>query len=259
MTDIFKGNLMKTLVLPLFAAMCMASGAVHADGLSDLKAALAKAGATTPIKGILEARVTRRIGEGDAASETNGKASIAIADGSDGMTLKYSDELLAQLRAEQAAKARNPELKTPTFATLGELGTGDALSMVSATPRILRSLEKAIFKSERAVVHNGKPARLLSFEIPIETLGKQERKYLKKLDAVLEIWIAPDGTPLASRRRHKVSGSAYVVVRFESNMDEQCVYTLVGDRLVAVRIESLESTSGMGDRAETKSIKTLQL
>ncbi|MES3024090.1 MAG: hypothetical protein V4857_21190 [Pseudomonadota bacterium] len=250
---------MTKILLPLLAALCMAGGAARADGLGDLKAALARSSTATPVKGRIEARVVRRVGEGAAASETNGRATIQVGDGANGLVLTYGDDLLERVRAEQNARAKDPDLKTPTLYTLGELGTGEVLSVLSAAPRILRSLEKARFKGESAATHNGKPARLLSFDIPIESLSKRDRKYAKRLESVYEIWIGPDGTPLASRKRQTVWGRAFVVITFEANSDEQSTYGLVDGRLVALRIDSHDKAEGMGEREETKSVKTLQV
>ncbi|PWF45063.1 hypothetical protein [Massilia glaciei] len=247
------------LLLPLLAALCMAGGAARADGLSDLKAALEHGSKATPVKGRIEARVVRRLGEGASAVETTGRANIQVSDGAGGLALSYGEGLLAQVRAEQSARAKDPDIKTPTLHTLGELGTGEVLSLLSAAPRILRSLEKAHFKSERAATHNGKPARLLSFDIPIETLSKRDRKYAKRLDSVYEIWIGPDGTPLASRKRQTVWGRAFVVITFEATTEEYSTYGLVDGRLVALRIDSHDKAEGMGERDETKSVKTLQV
>jgi hypothetical protein len=131
--------------------------------------------------------------------------------------------------------------------------------MISAAGSLSRSLEKAIFKSEKADVYNGKPARLLNFELSIDKLSEKDRKYLKKFEGSMDVWIAEDGTPYASRSSQSVSGRAFVVVTFEVKKDEEWVYGLVGDRLVALRKENRDSGSGMGEKGEGKVTKTLQV
>ena len=95
--------------------------------------------------------------------------------------------------------------------------------------------------------------------LSVEKLSEKERKYMKKLDGSFDVWIAEDGTPLASRSSQTVSGRAFVVVSFEMKNDEDLVYGVVGDRLVALRKESRTSGSGMGEKGEGKVIKTLQV
>jgi len=40
----------------------------------------------------------------------------------------------------------------------------------------------------------------LTFEFNIDRLTAAERKYIKSYESKLEIWIAADGTPIASRQ-----------------------------------------------------------
>ena len=122
-----------------------------------------------------------------------------------------------------------------------------------------RSLDKAIFKAEKPDTYNGKPARQLSFDLTVDKLNEKDRKYVKKFEGALNIWIAEDGTPVASRSSQTVSGRAYVVISFELKSEEDHVYSVVGDRLVATKRESRVSGSGMGEKGEGKTIKTLQV
>lgn len=240
------------------AAAFIAPCAAHADGLADLKGALARLQAQTPLKATLETKTWRRIGEGREAEELSGQAAIALEDGSQGMRLQYSRELLSRMDAEQQAAAKNPNAKTPTLYAMRELGPDELRPMVSAAEGLARQLERGAFKSEKAVSYNGKAARQLSFTLPVTTLSDRDRKYIKDFNGTLEVWIGADGTPMASSMNVHATGRAFVVVSFEFKQEEQSVYQLAGDRLVVARKESKSSNAGAGERTEDRVIKTLQ-
>ncbi|MFA9216111.1 MAG: hypothetical protein ACEQSK_03300 [Sphingomonadaceae bacterium] len=245
-----------TLLLTLLA---VGSHAAHADGQSDLKSALQRLQAVTPLKATLDTRTLHRNGEGKDVIETSGHASVAIEDSARGLQLSYGTEMLARMDAEALALARNPNAKAPTLTAAREFSPNELRPMIAAAGTLARTLERAVFKAEKADTYQGKPARLLSYEIGVETLSERERKYVKDFDGRLSVWIAADGTPLASRITQNAHGRAFVVVSFDAKADEQNVYGVAGERLVTLRQEINNSSGGMGERGEQKVIKTLQL
>ncbi|MFZ6743373.1 hypothetical protein ACO0LC_09120 [Undibacterium sp. JH2W] len=254
--------LAKKNALLLFAGVCFSlfNQAVQADGLADLKAALARLPGQTPVKALVDAKTWSRQGEGKELEEQNGQASISLEDSPRGLQLLYSKDLLMRLETEERAKEKDPKAKTPTIAAIKEVNSSELRPMVSAVGNLSRALEKAIFKSEKTdASYNSKPARLLSFEIPVEKLSEKERKYVKKFEGSLEIWISADGTPMASRFHQTISGRAFVVISFESKYEEELVYGLSGDRLVITKKESKNSGSGAGEKGEMRIVKTLQV
>ncbi len=248
---------------PLLAAasllLAIAAAPAHADGLSDMKAALERASVATPVKATIEARTWRRTGEGKEAEDDAGQVSLGIDDGPRGLNILYSKEILARIENDKKLKAKNADAKTPTATALQELSPSNVLPFISAAPTLTRSIEKAVLKGERAEAYQGKPARVLTFEIPMSTLSKQTLKYAKKFDSTLEIWIGADGMPLASRNRTSVSGRAFVVVSFESTSEENSVYAQVGERLVTVKRDARGSSSGAGEKQEFKNSYSMTL
>jgi hypothetical protein len=234
-------------------------GNAWADGLSDLKTALVRLQGQTPIKAALEVKTTRRQGEGKEAEESTGQVSVSLEDGARGMQVLYSKDVLGRAESEARAKAKDSRSKTPTVMGLSELGTAEVRPMMAPVAGLLRQVEEGSFIGERLDTYNGKPARLLSFEFGIDKLTERERKYVKKLESTLELWIAADGTPLASRHRWIGSGRAFLVVSFEQRVDEDSVFGLVGDRLLTLRKEIKLSSAGAGERSESVVVKTLHL
>ena len=242
----------------LFAAALLAASVARADGLSDLKAALARLQAQTPLKATLDVKTLERHGEGAEAQEKTGQASVSLDDGARGLQVLYARETLARMDSESRQLARDSNAKTPTVWALGKLDSSALLPMASAAPALARNLEEAQFKGEKADTWGGKPARLLSFTVPLSKLSEQQRKYVKEFDSTLSIWIGADGTPLASETRSTVKGRAFVVVSFEAVDESTSTYAVLGDRLLTVRSESHASSSGAGEHGEQRVVKTLQ-
>lgn len=240
-------------------ALGLYSQAARADGQADLKAALERLQDQTPLKAVLETKTWRRSGEGKDAVETSGQATVTVEEGPRGMQLFYSREILARMDAEALAAARNPNAKTPTLNAAREFAPNNLRPMISAAGTLARALEKAAFKSEKTESYQGKPARVLNYELGLDTLGDRDRKYVKDFDGRLTIWIGADGVPLASRMSEDVHGRAFLVVSFDAKNEEQNVYALSGDRLLTVRRESKSTSAGAGEKGEERVVKTLQL
>ncbi len=246
-----------TSTLTLFSLLSL--GVAHADGLGDLKSALTRLQGQAPLKAQIDAKTWSRQNDGKDNEDTQGAASVTVEESAKGLSVLYSKDMLSKLESEERHKERDAKAKTPTLTALNEVNSSALRPMLFAASGLSRSLEKAVFKSEKADVFNGRPARQLNFALTLEKLSEKDRKYVKKFDGVLDVWIAEDGTPLGSRSSQSVSGRAYVVVSFELKNEEEWVYAVVGDRLIALRKESRNSGSGMGEKGEGKSVKTLQV
>lgn len=254
-----KHILNKRTAQSVLAMSALCASAAQADGLSDLKGALARLQGQTSLKAVVDAKTWNRQGEGKDLEETQGSASVLVEESARGLQVLYSKEMLSKLEAEERSKEKDQKAKTPTLAALGEVNSSALRPMISAAGHLSRNLEKAMFKGEKVDSFNGKPARVLNFEVSMDKLTEKERKYMKKFESNFDVWIAADGTPLASRAAQKVEGRAFVVISFEAKNEEEWVYGTVGDRLIALRRESKNVGSGMGERGETKTIKTLQV
>jgi len=242
------------------AAACalLAAPLAHADGLADLKGALARLQAQTTLKATLDVKTFERRGDGADAIEKQGQASIVIEDGARGLQVLYGRDTLARMEAEQRQLARDPRAKTPTVWAIGKLDSSEIVPMTAAASVLSRSLEEAQFRAEKTDTWNGKAARLLSFSIPIDKLTPEQRKYVKAFDGTLSVWIAADGTPLASETHVTVKGRAFVVISFDAVDDWSTTYAVLGDRLVALRAENHSTSSGAGEHGEQRVVKTLQ-
>jgi hypothetical protein len=231
----------------------------RADGHSEFKEALQRLQGQTPVKARIAVQTWRKNGDGADAEEWSGQAAVNAEDGATGLRMHYARDLLARLEIEREAQEKNPKARPATATALGAIEYRDVQNALGAAPWLTRQLRRATFKSETAESWNGQAARKLTFELALGPLTERERKYIKKHEAALEVWIAADGTPLASKLRESVSGRAFIVVSFESRNEDEWAYTVIGDRLVATRHETRNISSGAGERGESKTVLTVQM
>ena len=239
--------------------LCAGADAARADGLSDLRGALARLQGQSPLKASVQVKDWRRTGEGKDAKETQGQATIGLDDGPRGLQPLYGHDLLARLDAESRAAVKDKSAKKPLTEVMKQLDLDQMRMLASAAPSLLREIDESQFKSESADTWAGKPARKLVFEGSIDSLSESDRKYVRDFKQVLTLWIAADGTPLASQRHLDVSGRAFVVVSFESHSDEQRSYAAAGDRLVTTSDDEKGSAKGAGEAQEYRTERSLQV
>ncbi|MCZ8234165.1 MAG: hypothetical protein O9335_03310 [Inhella sp.] len=242
---------LRTLTL---AGLLVVSPWAHADAVRDLKSALNRLQGQTPIKGQVSIKSESRQNEGkDDARVDHGAAQVAFDDSPQGLRLLYPQPLLMRAQQEDAAKDANPKAKTPTVTGLSSLDHQDVRQMTRAADDLLRTLNRSTFKNERTDTWQGQAARVVSFDVPL----REPNKYAKKFSNVLEVWVGADGTPLAARQTQTMSGRAMMVISFEMSATEETHYTVVGERLVAVRRNSQSSGEGAGEKG--KQSRQLQL
>jgi hypothetical protein len=242
----------------LIGLLCLCSVA-QADGMTDLKSALNRLQAQSNVKAVMEVKSSRKQGEDKESIETSGQINVNLEDGSRGMQISFPKEVLNKLEQEARARIKDKESKSPTRQASFDVNTEESQMMLSAVNVLQRQIEEASFKGEKNESYNGKPARLLTFEFGMERLPASAKKYIKSFESRLEIWINAEGTPLASKLVEQGNGRAFIVVSFQQASEEHNVYQVVGDRLLIARRESKNKSSGAGERADTKVIKTLQV
>ncbi len=235
-------------LLPLLALLC--SPAFASSGLADLQQALARFKNQTPLKAQLSYRAESQGGD-DAGSAA---VQLPLEDGPTGLRLNYPQALLAKAELEDAAKDKDPKADTPTVRGLRELGLAELRDMARAADSLQRRLARASFQSEQPDTWQGRSARRLSFKLE----NTRPNRHVKDYSGQLEVWIDEQGVPLASRAQQRIAGRAYVVISFEMNNEDEAVYQVIGDRLLATRKSSKGSGSGAGERGSQQRVLTLQ-
>ena len=249
------------LFLSLVAApvLACASASACADGLGDLRSALARLVAQSPLKASVQVRDWRRTGEGKDAKETQGQATIGLEDGPRGLQPSFGHDLLARADAEARAAIKDKSAAKPVAQALGQLGFAELHALASMAPVLQREMDDAVFKGENADAWAGRPARKLVFEGSVDSVPERDRKYVREFKSVLSVWIGADGTPVASTRHLEVSGRALIVVSYELSSDQQRTFALAGDRLVALTEEEKGHAKGAGESQDYRTERSLQL
>jgi hypothetical protein len=242
------------------AAMTLLAGMIthdaQANGLEELKSALAGLQGASPVRASLVAQVSTNARDDDGrVRNASGTAMVSAEDGPQGLLLSYPRDIMRRAVEEGTARQSDAGAPIPTRNALNELDYSDVTLMLNAGDALLARLKGAKLKSERSEAWNNMPARALTIELAVP----KNQQFVDKQSATLEIWIGADGRPLASRTVNTSKGSAFVVVSFETRSREDRVYAVSGDRLLIVRRETSSSGSGVGQRGETKATVTLQL
>jgi len=240
---------MKHLLLPLLLAAAATTASAQ-DGATALREALARFKNQSPLKAQL---LLKSESQGEDAGSA--QVQLPIEDGPQGLRLLYPQSLLQKAAQEDEAKDRDPKANTPTASGLKQLELNDLAGMTRAAEALQRRLARASFKGEKAEPWQGQPARKLSFELE----NSRPNKYVKDYSGLLEVWINADGVPLASRAQQKVSGRVMVVVSFDMSNEDETVYQVSGDRLLAVKRNSKSQGSGAGEKGSQQRWLTLSV
>jgi hypothetical protein len=228
------------------------------DPLAALAATLAGLAARDPVQARLEHRLSVRHGDDGAPPHPEGVVQAAASAGSEGLELRWTRALLEQAGREERRSPGDADAPTPTRDALADLQALAVAQLLDAAPVLARALEGATLVEDRPDTRDGQPARLLVLKLT-PALGTRDRKYVKELEATGRIWLGADGVPVAAERLVQVKGRAFLVITFESRMEEAWRFTRVGDRLVAVQLERRVKNDGGGEKSERRATTTLAL
>lgn len=239
------------LLFVLFLALPLS-----ADGLTDVRSALGRLNATTPIRATFELQRNEH-DEGKFANDKfNGTASVDIeADGAS-FKLVVPRPLLAKIGQELDARAKNPDANTPTERALNEISSLMAAEAVDGAPGLLRLMEDAKLVSDGNGTWGGKPVRVVILRVA-DKIGKTPGK-VTFTENKLTLWLGTDNVPLAAE--HIRNGKfSFLVFKTEQKQKRSWHYARSGDRLVRARYEMTQSTSGMGQKGTDMTVATLKV
>jgi hypothetical protein len=143
--------------------MLLVPAVAAADGLTDLRAALGRLAATTPVHGTLDVASTSRSNEDDKADD--GKASVGFEIGEGGLHIIYPHAMLTLATQEARAEARDPERPTPVRSGASHVRPLHVAELLDGAAALSVLLESAQFVQTRPANLGGRPAHLLSFRI----------------------------------------------------------------------------------------------
>lgn len=232
------------------------SAQAKADGLADFRSALAQLKSSEPIAVNAQFKLFGRSGERDELIEREGVIEMRLEDGVNGLHAVYSPELTAQLHAEELAKIEDENVKNSALNAVGQFQYWEWRELLYPAAQMELMLERNHFVSEKRVEFNGRSTRLLTFSMPMEKIDKGFRKYVKKYNNRFQVWIDDNGVPLASHLTEKGSGRVFIVIGFKFKNEIHTEYRQQGARLIAVKREVRDESSGATMQSQRHFIAT---
>jgi len=215
-----------------------------ADGLDDLRTALGALQGQGSVRGTYEMRQHTTELEGKNKGPQNASATVFVEEDANGLEVRWDRAVLKRA----AEEANPPKGAKKNFALAGLVNGASALRIANAVnyaPALLRALEGAQLKSERADTWQGKPAHLLELSL-VESNPGDDRVKVKESTHTAHVWLAPDRTPLAASVTHTRKGSALMFLSFENSAKDDFVFSVVNNRLVVLKREEQGSSKGFG-------------
>jgi hypothetical protein len=250
-TEIRTGNRIAGRIIGVGALLAAGLAApAHAERLDELRTRLAGWKATQAVSGTLELTYSRQDHADAAGSVPAVTLGVPVHADRDGVSLRWTPELLARLQKERAEP--DPNHRGPVGEGSRELGAERLASDLDMAPVLARWLKDAKLTAEREVDLDGHPARLLEIGLVVP-LSTKDKKYVNQVDATLKLWLGPDGEPLAADRRVALKGRALLVIGFEQTETAHYRFSRVGDRLLAVEHTEELAGSGGGESGTTRS------
>lgn len=228
--------------MKLMLALLFAAASARADGLADLRAALARFPAQSPVR----AAVTFEKHQEDNEHPTpeHGKATVEAEAGAEGLRVVYANDVVARAQAESRAQEADPEKPAPTAFALRDLRALDLVASLDGASALARLLTNATLQKDARIAVGGRPARQLTFAVQPK-FSKADAKHIKSAEATLVVTTDAENVPLSAEVRGSVKAK-FMLMTFEQKTHETWTYGRAGDRLVAVQHREEQSGSGLG-------------
>jgi hypothetical protein len=230
-----------------------------ADGLADFRGALTQLQSTEPISVHAHFKLFGRSGERGELVEREGLIDMRLEDGVNGLRASYSPALIAQMHAEEQAKITDENVKNSALNAVGQFQYWEWRELLYPAAQMELMLGRYRFVGEKMDEFNGRPYRLLTFSMPKEKIDKSFRKYVKKYKNHFQVWIDDKGAPIASQLTEKGSGRIFIVIGFSFYNEAQTEYQQEGGRLIAIKREVKDESSGATMQSQRHFIAYLTL
>jgi hypothetical protein len=242
------------MIVRSFVAAAVLAAAAHlsADTLAEMKSALRGLHPKQPIRAIYETKSTNVARGRFFDQDASGAGSVEARLDDDGLTIVYPramlDRAMAQRRAKNDSKAQR----------VSEVSATHLVELLDYAPVLASILDRASVVEEHAATVDSQPARLIILDI-----RKEEQPEIKsghfdvKFDR-LSLWIGADGLPLLSERASKFAGGI-LFLKAEGASKDKLIFARRDDRLIVLRLEHTDSSSGMGQTSNNAETETITL
>lgn len=230
---------------------------LHADALTDVRAALGRLTGRQPIRVTYE--LTRDVhNEGKFGNDRfSGKVAVDVEGDANGIRVGIARPLIEQIEREHQARLKNPKQPAPASRTLEQIDPMRAANAIDYAPALLNLIEGATVAQDSSGSWGGRPARVIVLKLvarpPATEIGK-----VTVSENRLTLWLGPDHLPLAAEHARAAKFS-FLIFRGEGKSNDKWTFATIGDRLVRTRHEATESGSGMGQKGSTHSVEVVRV
>jgi hypothetical protein len=239
-----------------FAALLalLLTQSAYANGLDDLKVALAPLQGAGTLRGTFEVKETRTDLDAKPAKTETASIAALIDDDAGGMAIRW-DRSLIKRAVEETFMAKEKKKKMGPGVMFSQTSAEKVSNTINYAPSLLQYLNNATLRGERMDAYNGKPARMI--EILVNMPGPDTDKVkLKDNSHIAQIWLSPENLPLAATVSRVIKGSALVFLSFESTSKEELTFSVASNRLIVVKSDDAGKSKGPGSETEYRRVTT---
>lgn len=240
------------LVLPLLTAL-----PVRADGLADVRGALARLNGREPVRATVEVQVYLETREEGNRRPEQGRGAVRVEDGAEGLRVTFPAAALDRVAQEARLQRSDPERTTPTEAVLREVNAVGLSELLSFAGPLAVRIEKAAVREDRPDTLSGHAARLVVLKVE-PSLPQAERKHVKDSDSTMRLWLGPDGVPLAAESVQRIK-AGILFLTFTTESRERWDFAQVGKRLVVTKRHQETTGAGLGQEFQRKVTEVVSL
>lgn len=220
-----------------------------ANGLEDLRTALAPLQGQGALRGAYEARETRQLLDAKPAKGPETVSVLAqVEEDAGGLEIRW-DRALLKRAAEEASMAKGARRKEALNQLIGSTTAPRVAQALNYAPQLLQYLGTGTLRGERMDAYNGKPARLIEVVV-VPQEAENEKVSIKENTHVARIWLGADNLPLAANISHSVKASFMVFMSYEKTSKEEMAFAVAANRLVVLKREEAGKEKGPGMDSE---------
>lgn len=240
------------LVSALSLLVLFAVSPANGGTLAGLSETLSRLTGTSSIRATVDRQLSREM---TGHTPEQGRTSLTVQADASGVSLTYPATEVR--RAESEGRERDPDKPRPATSALESVDVVEIASYLNYSSALLRELDGARLRRESNVTYAGQPARLLELELKVR-IPKAEARHVKESISTMKLWLAQDGTPLASEIASKFR-ARFLVITFEGAGKEVRRFARAGDRLLVIREDRRNSGSGIGRSMKQRTITSLRI
>jgi len=227
---------------------------LHADSLTDMRAAVSQLRATKPIHVSIDVQRSRKNDGRFANSQFTGSATLDAIEDDAGLHITFPRAILERAERESRERTADPRKATPTRNAIDELAATDVGDAVDFGRPFLRIVETAVKVSESRGMREGRPVRIivlkLTRKLPPEATSIFSVKFTEDQ---MTVWLGDDNIPLAAERVQRGS-AGFMFIKGSMMNRSSWVFTRYADRLVVLRGDVSYVGSGFGQKGEGRSV-----